>query len=256
MARMGNSMLRRIGGIATAAVAAGAVLVGCSSDGDDALDVFAAASLQDSFTELERQFEEQHPGVDVRLTFAGSSELVTQIEQGADADLIATANEPTMERLGELAIDPTIFATNTLVIITQPGNPLDINTFADLDRDGVTTVICAEEVPCGTATKTVEESTGVTLTPASEEPAVTGVVAKVTSGEADAGLVYVSDAQAAGDNVATVTDPAFEAVVNRYPIAVLESARGDGNAADFKELVLSQDGADVLEAAGLSVPND
>lgn len=249
-ARSGAPLWRRVvvAAATTALVVTGAA---CSSDdGSDELHVFAAASLRDSFTEIERYFEDVHTDVDVVLTFDGSSALVNQIEQGARADVVATADEPTMARLEGRIGDPRVFATNTLVIITAPGNPKGINGFSDLTREGLSVVVCSEPVPCGTATAAVQAQTGVELSPVSEETSVSGVSAKVVSGQADAGIVYVSDARAAGDRVETVTDEVFAEVVNSYPIAVLEDSSNPEKAAMFVGMVTGETGASVLEQAG------
>ena len=135
-----------------------AASVACSNDdggSDTVLDVYAAASLKQTFTEIADMYEQAHDGVDVRLNFAGSSALVNQIQQGADADVIATADEATMQRLGDAVVDPKVFATNTLVIVTASGNPKNIDGFQSLTEPGISTVVCAVEVPCGAATAQV-----------------------------------------------------------------------------------------------------
>ncbi|WP_137810906.1 MULTISPECIES: molybdate ABC transporter substrate-binding protein [unclassified Gordonia (in: high G+C Gram-positive bacteria)] len=246
-----------------AVAAAGLLIVaGCSSaGGSDAggsaastLDISAAASLKMTFTAIADEFEAQHDGVTVRLSFDGSSTLANQIQQGAPADVFASADEKNMRKLGDLAIDPAVFATNTLVIVTAPGNPRGIRSFADLNKPDVTTVICQSAQPCGAATETVERNTGVTIDAASEEQSVSAVLTKVTTGQADAGVVYVTDARGAGDKVDTVTDPAFAAVVNSYPIAALAGA-GDGElATQFVDLVLGADGQRILRDAGFGAP--
>ncbi|WP_373691888.1 molybdate ABC transporter substrate-binding protein [Gordonia mangrovi] len=231
--------------------------VACSNDGTGShtvLDVYAAASLEQAFTEIADLYERAHDGVDVRLNFAGSSALVTQIEQGADADVIATADESTMQRLGDTAVDPTIFATNTLVIVTASGNPTNIDGFESLTNPDISTVVCAVEVPCGAATAQVERDTGIELSPVSEETSVSAVLAKVTSGQADAGLVYVTDAKNAGNGISAVGDPAFATVVNSYPIATLRDAAHAEDAQMFVSMVLGQTGGEVLGAAGFNPP--
>ncbi len=246
-----------------AVAAAGLLIVaGCSSAGDtdaagsaaSTLDVSAAASLKATFTAIADEFEAQHDGVTVRLSFDGSSTLANQIQQGAPADVFASADEKNMRKLGDLAIDPAVFATNTLVIVTAPGNPREIRSFADLNKPDVTTVVCQAAQPCGAATETVERNTGVTVEAASEEQSVSAVLTKVTTGQADAGVVYVTDARGAGDKVATVTDPAFAAVVNSYPIATLTGAGDDELATQFVDLVLGADGQRILREAGFGTP--
>ena len=233
------------------------VFAGCSTsgseggqDGEAGLTVFAAASLKNSFTALADEFSETHGGVDVSLNFDGSQALVTQIEQGADADVVATADEKSMAKLGEKVVDPQIFATNVLTIVTAPGNPKNIRTLADVTKDGVTTVICSESVPCGSAAALVEENTGIDIKPVSEETAVTGVLSKVQTGQADAGLVYVTDAVGAGDSVTTVADPALAAVVNAYPIGAVAESENAPLAQQFVDMVTGAQGAAVLERMG------
>ncbi|GAB92528.1 molybdate ABC transporter substrate-binding protein [Gordonia rhizosphera] len=238
-------------------LAVASAATGCASNDDAAgkavLNVYAAASLTEAFTEIADEYEKVHD-VDVKLNFAGSSALVNQIQQGADADVIATANQATMARLGEQAVDPKVFATNTLVIVTAPGNPKNIVNFAGLRNPDIKTVVCAVEVPCGAATAQVEKNTGVDLDPVSEETSVSAVLAKVTSGQADAGLVYVTDARGAGDAVATVGDAAFARVVNSYPIATLKGTTHSEDAQMFVGMVLGETGAEYLGAAGFAPP--
>ncbi|MCG7633404.1 molybdate ABC transporter substrate-binding protein [Gordonia McavH-238-E] len=252
--------------LAVAVATTGLLLVaGCSSSGgtdtdstdstaSTTLDVSAAASLKKTFTAIADEFEEQHEGVTVRISFDGSSTLANQIEQGAPADVFASADEKNMDKLGDLAVGPAVFATNTLVIVTAPGNPRGIASFADLNKPDVTAVICQSAQPCGAATETVERNTGVTVDAASEEQSVSAVLTKVTTGQADAGVVYVTDARGVGDKVATVTDPAFAAVVNSYPIATLTGARNADLAEQFVDLVRGADGQRILREAGFGAP--
>ncbi|MFW0790639.1 molybdate ABC transporter substrate-binding protein [Gordonia sp. CPCC 205333] len=249
--------------LALGAATAVLLLAGCSttddadpaeSTGSTTLNVYAAASLKKTFTAIAADFEKTHAGVKVTLSFDGSSTLVNQIKQGAPADVFASADEKNMGKLGDKASDPTVFATNTLVIVTAPGNPKGIRTIGDLNNAGVTTVVCQSAQPCGTATDTVEKNTGITIKAASEEQSVTAVLTKVTSGQADAGLVYVTDAKAAGDKVSTVVDPAFAAVVNSYPISAVRGAANEGVAKEFVDAVLSPAGQKVLRDAGFGAP--
>lgn len=217
------------------------------------LTVFAAASLKTTFTELGETFQQQNPGTTVTFNFAGSSDLVTQITAGAPADVFASADENNMNKAvtaGVVAGTPANFASNTLTIVTQPGNPQGVNGFADLTNPDLQVVVCAPQVPCGSATDRVEENTGVTLSPVSEESSVTDVLNKVQTGQADAGLVYVTDATAAGDKITEVTFPEAAAVVNVYPIAALTAATQPELAAAFIELITGSDGQQVLASAG------
>jgi molybdate transport system substrate-binding protein len=219
--------------------------------------VFAAASLKPAFTQISQHFKTDNPGSSVEFDFAGSSELATQLTQGATADVFAsadTAQMDTVAQAGLLAGNPANFAANTLVIVTAPGNPKKIGSFADLARTGTTVVICQKPVPCGAATQRIEDSTGVHLNPVSEELSVTDALNKVTTGQADAALVYVTDAKNAKDKVATVNFPEAAAAVNVYPIGVLKNAPHAATAQKFVALVTSEAGQQILAQAGFAKP--
>ncbi|OII43117.1 molybdate ABC transporter substrate-binding protein [Plantibacter sp. MMLR14_011] len=221
------------------------------------ITVYAAASLKTTFTELAEDFEEAHPGTTVELTFAGSSDLVTQLTNGAPGDVFASADEKNMAKLTDADLvegDPVDFATNVLQIAVPPSNPAGVKTFADLARPDVKTVVCAPQVPCGAATVSVEDATGVALSPVSEESSVTDVLGKVTSGEADAGLVYVTDVIAAGDTVQGIAFPESSEAVNTYPIAPLAGSANPAVAAAFAAYVVSAEGQRVLADAGFGAP--
>ncbi|MGB3484240.1 MAG: molybdate ABC transporter substrate-binding protein [Mycobacterium sp.] len=257
-----------------AALGAAALIVGCSSPSSEPasstaegsaapaettgeITVFAAASLKATFSELGAQLEQAHPGTKVNFNFAGSSDLVAQLTQGAPGDVFASADENNMvkaQEAGLIAGDPVDFATNTLTIVTPPGNPKDIASFADLAKPGTTVVVCAPQVPCGSATQKVETQTGVTLTPVSEESAVTDVLGKITSGQADAGLVYVTDARGAGDKVTEVPFPEAGSAVNTYPIGLLRESANSTTAQQFIDLVTGPEGHAVLGGAGFATP--
>ena len=226
--------------------------------GDSTLTVYAAASLTKTFErDRRRSSRRSTTGSKVEFSFGGSSDLVSQIQEGAPADVFASADEANMEKLtGEdlQADDPQNFASNTLEIVTPPDNPAGITSFADLAKDGVNVVVVRPEVPCGAATVKAEEATGVTLSPVSEEQSVTDVLAKVTSGEADAGLVYVTDVTAAGDAVHGVPFPESSDIVNTYPIVALKDSKNGDLAQDFVDLVLSDTGQGILEEAGFAQP--
>ncbi|MDT5208477.1 MAG: molybdate transport system substrate-binding protein [Mycobacterium sp.] len=219
--------------------------------------VFAAASLKKTFTDIGEQFKTDNPSASVEFSFAGSSDLVTQLTQGAPADVFASADTKNMDKAaqaGLLAGDPVNFASNTLTIAVAPGNPKKIASFKDLTQQGLNVVVCAPQVPCGSATQKVEQATGVTLNPVSEESAVTDVLSKVTTGQADAGIVYVTDAIGAGDKVASVAFPEAAGAVNTYPIAVLKGSKNPELARKFVDLVTGESGQKVLTAAGFAKP--
>ena len=241
-------------------------LTACGSDGEGgggapprsrSLTVLAAASLTESFTVLEKSFEAANEGVDVKISFGGSAALAQQIINGSEVDVFASADEKNMAKVtAESLIDgePEIFATNKLMIAVPPDNPAGIASFADLARPGVTVVVCAPQVPCGSAAEKVEQATGVTLAPASEEQDVKAVLTKVQAGEADAGLVYVTDVNSAADKVKGVEFPEADKAINSYPIAVVKDAPQAALAREFAELVRGEEGKGELTKVGFTVP--
>lgn len=253
-------------GALAAGLLAGVTLAACSGpprpDGGDAppdrtLTVYAAASLTSTFEQIATDFEAAHDGVTVELSFAGSSDLVAQLQQGAPADVFASADTKNMDKLaadGLLAGTPTDFAANTLMIAVPPGNPAGVASLADLAADDLNLVVCAPEVPCGAATERVERAGGVSFSPVSEEQSVTDVLNKVITGEADAGLVYVTDVRAAGDQVEGIEFPESGDAVNVYPVSALEGSTQPELAQEFVEAVLSPDGQKVLSDAGFAAP--
>ncbi|MBN3452519.1 molybdate ABC transporter substrate-binding protein [Mycobacterium sp. DSM 3803] len=246
-----------------AAVAVLAAVAGCSSTADEsapdngAIMVFAAASLKTAFTELGEQFKTDNPGASVEFSFAGSSDLVTQLTQGAAADVFASADTRNMDKAADAGLldgAPVDFATNTLTIVVAPGNPKGIKSFRDLAQPGLNVVVCAPQVPCGGATEKVEKATGVNLAAVSEESSVTDVLNKVTTGQADAGVVYVTDAAGAGDKVTAVAFPEAAEAVNTYPIAVLKQTGHKDLAQRFVDLVTGEAGQKVLAKEGFAKP--
>ncbi len=230
---------------------------GGSESSGQTLTVYAAASLKGTFTELGTQFESSHAGSTVTFSFGGSSDLVTQLQQGAPADVFASADTKNMDKAtGDDLVkgDPVNFASNTLEIAVPPDNPAEITSFADLNEPGVKVVVCAPQVPCGTATQKVETATGIQLKPVSEENSVTDVLNKVTSGEADAGVVYKTDVKSAGEKVAGIKFPEASEAVNIYPIAVLAGSENADLAQQFVDLVTSDEGQQILADAGFAKP--
>ncbi|GAA2551935.1 molybdate ABC transporter substrate-binding protein [Pseudonocardia hydrocarbonoxydans] len=217
------------------------------------LTVFAAASLTDVFTELETRFEADNPGVDVVLNYGASSDLAQQLVNGGPADVFAAASASTMATVTDAGLvegTPVVFARNRLQIVTAPGNPEGIAGFADLARPDLQVVVCAPQVPCGAAVERIETATGITLTPVSEEPDVRSTLGRVTTGNADAGLVYVTDVGSVGDAVEGVDFPEAEQAVTDYPIGVLATAPQPELARAFADLVSGADGQAVLAGAG------
>lgn len=255
--------------MATVALVAATVLVlaGCASTMEPSpsptgaalsgtVTVFAAASLTESFGDIEKQFEEQSPGVDVVLNFGGSSTLAEQIVQGAPADVFAAANPQTMTTVvdASLATEQTIFVTNTLEIVVPAGNPGGVTGLADLARPELAIALCAQEVPCGAATEQAFAAAGLVAAPDTLEQDVKAVLTKVRLGEVDAGIVYRTDVKAASGDVVGIPFDEAEDVVNDYPISTLTDAPNPKAAKAFVEFVLSDAARSVFDEAGFGVP--
>lgn len=226
-----------------------------SATTDGTLRVYAAASLKVPFEELAAEFERSHPDTDVELNFAGSSDLATQIAAGAPADVFASANGATMDKVadeGLLSGTAQAFATNILTIAVAEGNPLAIDSLESLEDRDLAVVLCAPQVPCGAAALAVQRTAGVSIEPVSEETSVTDVLGKVSSGQADAGLVYVTDIASAEGAVEGIAFDAAAGAVNTYPIAA--TASGGDHAREFVALVTGADGKEILSAAGFGIP--
>lgn len=250
-----------------AAAGAALLLAGCGAGGAApaapaapearTLTVFAAASLKDTFTELGKRFETDNPGVKVTFSFAGSSDLAQQIVSGAPADVFAAASDATMKTVTDASLTaaaPKVFVTNVLQIAVGKGNPRGIKAFADLAKPDLKVVVCAPQVPCGAAEQKVEKATGVTLKPVSQESDVKSVLSKVASGDADAGLVYVTDVASSKGTVDGVDFTESAQAKTNYPIAVVKNAKQAelGNA--FITLVNSEIGKKTLGAVGFGTP--
>ena len=254
--------------LAAAALSAVAVLAGCVSDGGDepgtgaddpvagTVTVFAAASLTEAFAALEAEFERLHPAVDVVLSFGGSGALAAQITQGAPADVFAAAAEAPMAAVidGGDAAGSTVFTTNTLEIAVPPGNPADVEGLADLADPTLAIALCDPSVPCGAASEALMEAAGLIAAPDTLEQDVKGVLTKIELGEADAGLVYLTDVIAAGQRVEGIVVPEADEVVNAYPIAALTGAPNPEGAQAWVDFVLSAAGQAALEDAGFVAP--
>ena len=219
--------------------------------------VFAASSLTEAFTEIGAAFKIDNPRANVTFNFAGSGDLVTQIGQGAPADIFASADDSNMTKLsdaGESAGEPVSIAKNTMEIIVEKGNPQAITGVADLAKSDLIVVLCADTVPCGKSAAAVLRIAGVTAAPKSLEDKVKGVVTKVTAGEADAGIVYVSDVVAAGEAAGSVEIPADINVINNYPVVVTKEATNIDGAKAFIGFVASAAGRAVLAKYGFLAP--
>jgi molybdate transport system substrate-binding protein len=219
--------------------------------------VFAAASLTESFTRIGNDFEAANPGTHVTFNFAGSSALATQIDQGAPADVFASASPTTMKTVsdaGNADGAPTTFVKNQLVLAVPKGNPKGIKGLADLTNAGAKVALCAPQVPCGAAANKALATANVSITPVTQEQDVKAALSKVRLGEVDAALVYRTDAKAASSDVDAVEFPESANAVNAYPIVVLKDAPNESVAEAFVRYVLSDQGRAVLTEAGFQVP--
>lgn len=223
--------------------------------GKSTLTVLAAASLTEAFKSIAGAFEKEHPGLTVAFSFAASSTLAAQINEGAEADVFASADEANMQKVaGELAGAPRTFATNRLTIVVPKGNPNHIASLADLARSGITLALAAPQVPAGKYAAEVLAKAGVTVGAHSQEVDVRAALNKVALDEADAAIVYVTDVRAAADKVETVAIPDQYNVVAKYPIAVLKRGGDAQRAAAFVDYVLSDAGQATLRRYGFLPP--
>lgn len=221
------------------------------------ITVAAASSLTDVMPVIARAFSARYPGTEVRFTFAGSSTLVTQLKAGAPFDVLATASEPTMWGAvnGGLVGTPVLFAKNTMAIVMPPDNPAGIRSIADLAQPGIRVGLCDPSVPCGAAARDLLRLNTVAVTPVTRELDVRSLLAKVESGDLDAGIVYVTDARVAGRAVSSVTINPMINVTTTYPIATVSATRNPATAQAFVTYVrysLSAQG--ILRAYGFARP--
>jgi molybdate transport system substrate-binding protein len=234
---------------------------GSSSSSDEAgvsgdVTVFAAASLTESFDELGKQFEAANPDATVTVNYGGSSALAKQINEGAPADVFASASPKNMDQVTDAgnAADPTDFVSNTLMIVVPKGNPGGITGLPDLADESKKIALCAAEVPCGAAAGKVFAAAGITPKPDTLEQDVKAVLTKVELGEVDAALVYRTDVRSAGDEVDGIEFPEAADAVNVYPIVVLKDAPNAEAAKAFVDFVLSDEGTAVLTKSGFDKP--
>lgn len=255
---------RLLVGVCAAAVAV--LLAACSSSPNHAsasgkpsgsLVVFAATSLTDAFNKIGAGFEKANPGVTVKFNYNGSSSLATSINQGAPADVFASAapaNMKTVTDAGDASGTPQTFTRNTAEIMVGKGNPEDITSVKSLASSKIKVVVCAPEVPCGALAEDVFKNAGVTVKPVSEETNVGGVVTKVTLGEADAGIVYVTDVKENQSKASGVPIPADQNEITKYPIVQVKGAPNATAAKAFISYVLGSDGQKVLASFGFMPP--
>ncbi|MFB7361620.1 molybdate ABC transporter substrate-binding protein [Streptomyces hydrogenans] len=261
---------------ASAAVLTAALLVplaACSSGGDakeDAagstpsgsasaapranLTVLAAASLTDVFKTAGAAYEKTHPGTELTFSFAGSQELVAQVSQGSPADVLVTADTKSMDKVKADTGTPAIIAKNRLVIATGEGNPFKVDELKDLADTKLKVVLAAPEVPAGKYSKQILDKQGVAVKPVSQEPNVRAVLSKVELGEADAGLVYKTDAASAADKVDAVEIPDDQNAIAQYPAATIKDSKNAEAAAAFVAWLSSPEGQKILQDAGFQKP--
>jgi molybdate transport system substrate-binding protein len=251
-----RSRIRLAAAMAVAALALAACGDGTTSGGSSGsaneIKVFAAASLTAAFTELGQQYTSANGGTKVSFNFAGSQALATQIQQAAPADVFASADTTNMDKVKDLVGTPQNFASNRLQIVVEKGNPKGVKTLDDLANPDLKVVLAAPDVPAGKYAAEALNTAKVTVKPVSEEDNVKAVVTKVSLGEADAGIVYVTDVTAGGDKVEGVDIPKDQNVTATYPIATVEAGKDKAQA--FLDLVLSDQGQQVLKQYGFLPP--
>jgi len=227
-----------------------------SSKPTGSITVSAAASLNKAFAQIGKNFEAANPGTSVKFNFDSSATLVTQIEGGAPADVFASADQANMNKLvtANLVGTPIIFARNKLEIAVAPGTPKNITSLQDLGKSGVTVVLGEPGLPAGDYTRQVEQQLGITVIPKSLCPDVKTCITQVTTGEADATVVYVTDVKAAGSKVTGVMIPDNLQPTISYPIAVVKSSHNQASAQAFVQSAVSGTVQQALLAAGFIAP--
>ena len=238
-------------------------LAGCGGDDEPSggstatpgeIKVFAAASLTAAFTEIGQRYTAANSGTKVTFNFAGSQALATQIQQAAPADVFASADIANMDKVTDLVGTPRNFASNQLQIVVEKGNPRNVQGLDDLANPDLKVVLAAPDVPAGRYAAESLAKAGVTVEPVSEEDNVKAVVTKVSLGEADAGIVYVTDVTAGGDKVQGVAIPEELNVLATYPIATVKASKAQEQAQAFMDQVLGAEGQQVLKQYGFLPP--
>jgi molybdate transport system substrate-binding protein len=220
------------------------------------ITVFAAASLQEAFTTIGKQFEAAHPGVHVTFSFGASSTLAQQIVSGAPADVFASAAPKNMRQVvtaGD-ASHPVNFARNVMEVAVPLSNPAHVTSVNDLAKPAVKVALCQPQVPCGATAATVFSNAKITVKPVTLQPDVKSVLTQVELGNVDAGMVYATDVNAAGKKVAGVRIPSGIEASTEYPIATVSKSANAATAQAFVAYVLSAAGQNVLAAAKFGKP--
>ncbi|MFY9331524.1 MAG: molybdate ABC transporter substrate-binding protein [Candidatus Nanopelagicales bacterium] len=233
-------------------------LAACGGAGNSSeqLTVAGAASLTKSFTAMAEAFEQANPGVDVVITFGPSSSVAAQVRNGAPVDVVATANEETMNQVvrADIVTAPIIFARNVLTVVVPSANRAGISSFEDLAAPNISVAVCQPQVPCGAAAAQTIAQSGLSISPVTRENDVRGVLTKVIADEVDAGFVYITDAVGAAEEVREIAIPAPWVTAVKYPIARVTSSSRQQLAEEFIEFVTSAAGQSILSAAGFMAP--
>ncbi|HKE66236.1 MAG TPA: molybdate ABC transporter substrate-binding protein [Micromonosporaceae bacterium] len=266
---------KRLVAVSAAAIVAALALAGCGSSGKSSsatstpgagttganlsgtITVLAAASLTGTFNQLGQMFQAAHPGTTIKFSYGGSDTLAAQIVQGAPVDVFAAASPTTMKTVtdaGDNAGTPQNFVKNQLVIAVPPGNPKHLASLKDLTDPKLKVVLCAPTVPCGTAATKAEQAAGLTIKPVSEAPDVKSALTPVELGEADAALVYRTDAKAAAGKVDAVEFPESALAINTYPIVALKGSKNTALANAWVSYIVSPEALAVFTAAGFQAP--
>ncbi|MFH8606179.1 molybdate ABC transporter substrate-binding protein [Streptomyces sp. NPDC018029] len=259
----GRTVRRAVAAAATAALLV--PLAACGNDDDSesekdsggkdvSLTVLAASSLTDVFATAEKAYEKEHPGTKITVSAAGSQELAAQVKQGAPADVLVTADTKTMDGLKGETGKPTVIAKNRLVIATREGNPEKVKGLKDLGDSKLKVVLADDTVPVGRYSKQVLDKQGVDVKPVSKEANVRSVLSKVELGEADAGIVYRTDAATAPDKVDAVEIPDAQNAVASYPAATLKGSENGEAAAAFVKWLSTPEAQKLLRDAGFQKP--
>lgn len=222
------------------------------------LTVLAAASLTEVFQKLATTFQSENPGVHVTFSFGASSTLAQQIVAKAPADVFAAASPATMKTVtdaGDATGNPQLFVRNVLEIAVPPSNPGNVTGLSDFSKSDLKIAVCAVAVPCGAAADKVFKATGISAEIDSYEQDVKGVLTKVESGEADAGLVYATDVKSAGDKVKGIDFPEASNAINDYPIAALTEAKNPSAAAAWIAFLSSAEARQAFTDAGFQLPS-
>ncbi len=221
------------------------------------IDILAAASLTDVFSEIAVAFEAEYPHVETRLIFAGSPTLSRQVQSGAQADLFASANRvhmTTLQEGGHIVGDPQVFAVNQMTIVVRPGNPTGVTGLADLSGSHDFLAFCAAEVPCGVYTRDIFVKAGLAFPNASAEANVKATLNKVAFGAADAAIVYVTDARALSSDLTEIPLPPDLNILAEYPIGVLAESVHPEAAAAFVDFTLGETAHGILKKHGFLLP--